>query len=171
MKKQLHLESDIEQYYINAKRQLDNKKRSIDRFSKRDETILDYIKRHGFNPNTSTGKRVMRAIEQGHADWDLNTIRGHGRPWSVKGLFDEEGKLPDMQLKNRREASKWGDYYNALHKFRRGDVNALKPFEGKYYVDANGNKHIFVTSFDTLYTLDKAGEIPSGDEISLSSRP
>ena len=112
----------------------------------------------------------MRAIKQGHADWDLNTIRGHGKPVHVKGIFDEKGKIEEISLKNKREVSKWGKYENALKKYRKGDTDALKPFVGKSYLLADGTKKQFISDFDTLYQLDRAEQLPSGDEISLSSR-
>lgn len=180
MKKGKYSRADVNQYKIEAQKQIEHKLgqgRPIDRFGTSYRTILDNMNRPGFDPNSSTGKRVMRAIEQGHADWDLNTIRGHGRPWTVEGIFDEKGAFRDEQdkplkveLKNRREASKWGDYYNALQKAKKGDSNALKPFEGKTYTLADGTKKEFITDFETLYQLNRRGEIPGGDEISLSSR-
>jgi|GEM_PF-1182650 hypothetical protein len=149
-------------------------KKSTSRFSIKYATSFEYLEQESakgrFNPQSSTGKRILRDIREGHATFDLASMRGHGRPWTVKGLFDEQGKLSEVELKNRRQASLWGDYYNALQKFRKGDTNALKPFVGKSYVDADSKKHEFPTDFDTLYRLDKAGEIPHGDEISLSSR-
>ncbi len=173
MKKRKYSQADVEQYKLEAQRQIDHRlgqKKSIDRFGTRYRTILDSMNRSGFDANSSTGKRVMRAIEQGHADWDLNTIRGHGKPVHVKGIFDEKGKIEAIDLKNKLEVSKWGKYENALKKARKGDTDALKPFVGKSYVLADGTKKEFITDFETLYRLDKAEQLPSGDEISLSSR-
>jgi hypothetical protein len=173
MKKGKYSQANVDQYKIDAQRQIDHKLgqgRPIDRFSTHYGTILDNMNRLGFDPNSSLGKRVMRSIEQGHADWDLDTIRGHGKPVTVKGIFDETGKIEAIDLKNKREVSKWGRYENALKKARKGDTDALKPFVGKSYFLADGTKKEFITDFETLHQLDRAEQLPSGDEISLSSR-
>jgi hypothetical protein len=152
----------------------------IDRFSKKYETSYDYLiaesKSGRFNPQSSTGRRILRDIRQGHALFDMNSMRGHGSVWVVENaVVTEKGTLATTSLKNRRQASKVAEYDSALAKYRKTaseteQKKIMKPFEGKSWIDAEGRRHKFVTDHETLYQLDKAGLLPRGDEINLSPR-
>lgn len=73
-------------------------------------------------------------------------------------------------IRDSREASLLGRYYNALQKFQEtGDASVLKAFEGKT-VTVRGEKVTLVTDPSTLNNLSRAGEldIPDVYERSLS---
>lgn len=147
--------------------------KTIPRFSKKYETIYDYLKGETetgrFNPKSSTGKRIMRAALEHPAFYDLNDVRGHGKPtgkaWRI---FDDRGEIEGgIMLKNRNEESKYGSYLNAVKKALDGDDIDLKKFKGKSFTDIDGKKHKFITDSEQLNTLDKFGVLPSGEDIYL----
>jgi len=141
--------------------------KEIPRVTKEYRYMTDYLSKPDFNPASSLGRRVVRAIEQGHATWDLKTIRGHGlSTGKVFQGFDEKGLIQEgIQLKNRVEESRYGQYINALKKAIHGDPSEIKKFTGKTYVDSEGNRHEFITDEETLYRLHKVGELPNSNDI------
>jgi hypothetical protein len=56
------------------------------------------------------------------------------------------------------DASAIGKYWNAVHKYlAQGDPAALRPFVGKSFADARGNRVTFLTDPSTLDELGGAG--------------
>jgi len=146
--------------------------KSIPRFSSKYATIADYLEGEAasgrFNANSSTGRRILKAAQEHPTFYDINDVRGHGKPTGKAfNFFDEKGLVEEgIRLKNRQEESKWASYLNAQKKYlKTGDDADLKKFTGKSFVDSQGNKHGFVTDKEFLTRLEKVGELPSGNDI------
>jgi len=146
--------------------------KSVPRFSAKYATIAHYLQGETasgkFNPNSSTGRRILKAAQEHPTFYDINDARGHGKPTGkVFNFFDDKGLAKEgIRFKNRQEESKWASYLNAQKKYlKTGDDTDLKKFAGKSFVDTQGNKHEFLTAKELLTRLEKFGELPSGNDI------
>lgn len=103
-----------------------------------------------------------------HPQWDLADARGHSKPTGKSfEYFDEEGLVPGgIQLKSRKEESKYASYLNAMKKYLdTGDDTDLMKYKNKSFVDQEGKKVQFITDKDTLDDLATFHELPHGDDI------
>lgn len=152
-------------------REKEREHKEIPRFSKEYRYSYEYIenqiKSGKLNPESSYGKRMKKnALE--HPHWTLDDWRGHGKPTGKRiDFFDDKGRLiGGMQFKNRWEESKYTSYLNAQKKYlATGDDSGLKKFKGKAVIDKEGKKHKLITDKETLNTLEKFGQLPSGEDI------
>lgn len=157
-------------------RSLEKEHREVPRFSKEYKYSYQYIesqvKSGKLNPESSYGKRMMKnALE--HPHWTLDDWRGHGKPTGKTFQFsDEKGRLTEgIQFKNRREENKYAKYLNAQKKYlATGDDSELKKFKGKTVIDKDGKKHKLITDKETLNTLEKFGQLPSGENIYIHTK-
>ncbi|HEY3375344.1 MAG TPA: hypothetical protein VGK02_09805 [Candidatus Aquicultor sp.] len=73
-------------------------------------------------------------------------------------LYDRYGKY-SITVKGARQASKIGDYHNAVKLFeQKGDASALEKFKGKYVTDSLGKRHRFITDRTILGRHIESGE-------------
>ncbi|MEM3442263.1 MAG: hypothetical protein QXM86_00170 [Candidatus Bathyarchaeia archaeon] len=145
-------------------------KKQIPRFSKKYETVVDYMQSKEFQSSKPEYQRriIKQALE--HPAWTLEEARGHGKPTgNTFKFFDESGNIAGgIQFKNRREESKYASYLNAQKLFlQTGDDSELKKYKKVYFVDKDGNKHKAITEKNLLRRLEEFGELPSGEDIYL----
>jgi hypothetical protein len=75
----------------------------------------------------------------------------------VVKLPDENG-LIEVGLRDSRQSSIVGEYWNAVEKYRdSGAVSDLRRFEGKYVTDVNGDQFLLMTEPQELDNLASAG--------------
>lgn len=170
-----YTEEHVRQVLENARQEVDLAKKhnkSIPRFSAKYATVADYLEGETasgrFNPNSSTGRRILKAAQEHPTFYDINDARGHGKPTGkVFNFFDDKGFVEEgLRFKNRQEESKWATYLNAQKKYlQTGDDTELQKFAGKTLVDALGNKHQLITDTEILNRLERFGELPSGNDI------
>ena len=162
---------DVKAAITNASQVLERRSREgkeIPRFSSKYETIVDYLQSQEFKDSKAAfqGRIIKQAME--HPQWDLADARGHSKSTGKAfQYFDEDGSVPGgIQLKSRKEESKYASYLNAMKKYLdSGDDTDLKKFSNKSFVDKDGNKIQFITDKDTLDNLATFYELPHGDDI------
>ena len=83
--------------------------KTIPRFSAKYATVADYLESETtsgkFDPNSSTGRRILKAVQEHPTFYDINDARGHGKPTGkVFNYFDEKGiAVNGIMFKNRRK--------------------------------------------------------------------
>ena len=83
--------------------------------------------------------------------------RPHDRLLRVLVIPTRKG-LHEIGLRDSRQASLLGKYWTAVDWYRdTGDASALQEFRRKYVVDANRNRHRFLTDVGALDCLGSAG--------------
>lgn len=93
--------------------------------------------------------------------------RRNGR-WAVKGTerllrvlqkLTPEGRQ-QVGVTDTREASILGDYWNAVDRYRdTGDASALKHFDGKHVIDADGKRVPLITDLKEIDRQGSAGNL------------
>lgn len=162
---------DVKVAISNASQVLEHRSREgkeIPRFSNKHETIVDYLQSKEFKDSKVAfqGRVLKQAME--HPQWDLADARGHSKQTGRRfEYFDEDGSVPGgIQLKSRKEESKYASYLNAMKKYLdTGDDTELMKFRNKSFVDNEGKKVQFLTDKDTLDNLATFNELPHGDDI------
>lgn len=162
---------DVQTAITNASQVLEHRLKEgkeIPRFSGKHETIVDYLKSWEFqNSKAAFQRRVIKQAME-HPQWDLADARGHSKATGKSfEYFDEDGAVPGgIQLKSRKEESKYASYLNALKKYlNTGDDTDLMKFKNKSFVDKDGKKVQPVTDKEVIDDLAIFGQIFSGDDI------
>lgn len=66
--------------------------------------------------------------------------------------------LREIAIRNSRQASQIGRYWNAVHRYlATGDAKALRKFKGIRMTDKNGDQVPLLTDLDDLDRLGNAG--------------
>lgn len=163
--------TDLQAVIQNASHTLEQRSREgkeIPRFSRKHFTIVDYLKSREFKESKEAFQRRVLKQAMEHPQWDLADARGHSKPTNKSiQYFDEDGSVHGgIQLKSRKEESKYGSYLNALQKYLdTGDDKELMRYENKTFVDKKGKKIQFITDKDVIDDLAVFGQIFSGDDI------
>lgn len=75
-------------------------------------------------------------------------------------LIPTGGGLREIALRESRQASVVGEFWNAVHRYlAMGDTSLLRNFEGKDVVDAEGGRVPLLTDMEMLDRLGGAGEL------------
>jgi len=71
--------------------------------------------------------------------------------------FYEHGQATRIIVRNQRDARRVSQYMAATKEVfkRKGDLSRLKQFEGKYIIDADGNKRYFETDPQKLFDIQE----------------
>ncbi|MDA8336466.1 MAG: hypothetical protein M0Z41_16010 [Peptococcaceae bacterium] len=145
--------------------------KDIPRFSKKYETVVDYLRGETaagrFDPNSSTGRRIMRAADEHPTFFTLDDARGHGKPTGKTFQFSDESGLigGGVQFKNRSEESRYAKYLNAERKYlATGNDSELKKWTGKTFILKDGSKVTALTDTEVLQKLSKIDELPKGND-------
>lgn len=142
--------------------------KEIPRFSSKYSTIVKYLESKEFKESKEAFQRRVLKQAMEHPQWDLADARGHSKPTGKRfEYFDEDGSVPGgIQLKSRKEESKYATYLNALKKYQNtGDFSELAKFNNKTFVDKQGKKITFITDKDVIDDLAIFSQLPHGDDI------
>lgn len=147
---------------------------SIPRFSKKYETIVDYLKSKEFSESKPAYQNRVIKQALNHPTWTLDEARGHSKPTGHKwDFFDKKGRFEGrVEFKNRKEETKYAEYLNALKDYlEAGNEQKLKDWqkawgkEGKHFITKDGVKHKVVLDKETLNRLAHFDELPTGDDV------
>lgn len=120
-----------------------------------------------------SGGSLQRAARDNHISTerfkkylaDQGLARRVGRKWQITDSRRREmtvlsaGRAQNLILKDFENASRNGRHLAAVGQFlASNDAQLLIPFEGKYVMDADGDKHIFETDPNFLYMINRPGE-------------
>jgi hypothetical protein len=151
---------------------------SIPRFSRKYETIVDYLKSSEFAKTKPEYQRRVKNQAMEHPQWTLAEARGHSKKYDPKTaprwqIFDKEGKYPEyVSFLNRKEETKYSEYMTALRIYQdTGDSSKLEEWKKSWGKGSNTFKLIdgreikAVKDLKTLNRLIEHDEIPTGPDI------
>ena len=128
---------------------------------KRGATFAGACREVGRDPRTvqRLAKPVLRKRRNGR--WAVKRTEGLLR---VLQKLTPEGRQ-QVGISDLRQASILGDYWNAVERYRdTGDASALKQFDGKHVIDADGKRVFLLTD---LHEIDRQG---SAGNLSFAKR-
>lgn len=146
------------------------KGKDIPRFSKKHETIVEYLQSKEFaEAKPEYQRRILKQAEFA-PQWTLTEARGHGKKTgNVWQVFDEQGKF-NSEFKSRKEETKYSEYLNAMKKMLKGEPEAMKAWEKRWrgrteFILKDGTKVKPVKDIETLRLLEDFRELPLGEDI------
>jgi len=124
---------------------------------------LSLSRRHGLPLKTAA--RQAGTTEAAALRYAGSAFTRRHRAWVAKPrdtlereilLYRETGSY-HVTVRSSTTASRIGDYHNAVRHFvQTGDATRLRAFDGKFIIDARGNRHRFLTDPKAILKLARA---------------